>query len=112
MKIHNETYTAVTQRAMGWLCLLEVPGEARIDPIPLRVCRAPQEVEARGFAASEKLRGVWERSAETCINYSWSVPTAGPGPCLLLYLVVLRIFRFHSGSWRVTRLLQAGAATL
>ncbi|XP_024604206.1 growth arrest-specific protein 7 isoform X1 [Neophocaena asiaeorientalis asiaeorientalis] len=91
---------------MGWLCLLEVPGEARIDPIPLRVCRAPQEVEARGFAASEKLRGVWERSAETCINYSWSVPTAGPGPCLLLYLVVLRIFRFHSGSWRVTRLLQ------
>lgn len=43
----------------------EVPGEARIDPIPLRVCRAPQEAEARGFAASEKLRGVWELCVST-----------------------------------------------
>ena len=43
----------------------EVPGAARIDPIPLRVCRAPQEAEARGFAASEKLRAVWELRVST-----------------------------------------------
>lgn len=38
------------------------------------------------------------KSAATCVNYFWGVPTPGPGPRLLLNSVVLGIFRFRSGS--------------
>ena len=61
----------------GRLCLPQVPGATTIDPIPLRLCRAPQEAEAWGFAASEKLRAVWEMSVSTAQFQSLIFPNSG-----------------------------------